>query len=587
MTKKGDPLHRTGWLSVGCSTLTGSEATGFPPGKIAKREATFPRKTRQAPSRGRPPPTEGNAKAGRTREGGQGSAGGDGWTFKWGSELSVEQVDQLVGGRVVGVHTVAGLQLREDRVRKLLAEFHAPLIVRVDVPDNALHENLVLVHSDKSTQGPRGNLPHHNRGGWAVALEDLVRADLLDLLGALPLLLELLLSLLVGLALHQRLGLGDKVGHQHTVVEVVRDRVVRAEGADEVARDDLGALVDELVERVLPVSARLAPDDGPGGPAGGGSVAGHKLPVGLHVTLLEVGRKAVQVLVVREDCLSLHTVAIVVPDTKHGKDDGNVLLKGGFLEVSVHLITTVQQLLEVLEPNSQHDREPDRAPQGVPSAHPVPPAEEVLSRHSELAGSPDVGAGGTEVAADDVGLLGGVTLVMIEEGALGGGSISHRLLRREGLARHNEKSALQVNLAEGLRKVGSIDVRYVVHLQPPVGVRLQRLSDHDRSEVTPPDTDVHDVRHGLAGEALPHPITHLVREYPHALQHVAHLRHHILAIHEHGARATVPESGVQHGASLGEVDLLAGEHRRAHALNTSLASEVEQETHRLGSDKVL
>lgn len=37
-------------------------------------------------------------------------------------------------------------------------------------------------------------------------------------------------------------------------------RVVRVDGREEVARDEAVALMDQLVERVLPVGARLAPD---------------------------------------------------------------------------------------------------------------------------------------------------------------------------------------------------------------------------------------------------------------------------------------------------------------------------------------
>ena len=44
---------------------------------------------------------------------------------------------------------------------------------------------------------------------------------------------------------------------------VVAERVVVSHGGEEVARDQLGALVDQLVEGVLAVGAGLAPDDGP------------------------------------------------------------------------------------------------------------------------------------------------------------------------------------------------------------------------------------------------------------------------------------------------------------------------------------
>jgi len=55
------------------------------------------------------------------------------------------------------------------------------------------------------------------------------------------------------------LRLGNAVGQQHGVV--LAERVVRLEGYDEVAWDEVSALVDELVESVLPVGAGLAPDN--------------------------------------------------------------------------------------------------------------------------------------------------------------------------------------------------------------------------------------------------------------------------------------------------------------------------------------
>ena len=70
-----------------------------------------------------------------------------------------------------------------------------------------------------------------------------------------------LADLLLGLAECERLGLREEVGEEDAVVERVADRVVRRRGRDEVGRDELRALMHELVERVLPVRARRAPDD--------------------------------------------------------------------------------------------------------------------------------------------------------------------------------------------------------------------------------------------------------------------------------------------------------------------------------------
>ena len=70
-----------------------------------------------------------------------------------------------------------------------------------------------------------------------------------------------LADLVLGLAERERLGLREEVGEQDAVVLRARDRVVRRRGREEVGGDELRALVHELVERVLPVRARRAPDD--------------------------------------------------------------------------------------------------------------------------------------------------------------------------------------------------------------------------------------------------------------------------------------------------------------------------------------
>ena len=61
--------------------------------------------------------------------------------------------------------------------------------------------------------------------------------------------------------------------------------------ADEVARDQPGALVDELVEAVLPVRPRLAPVDRAGVAVDRGRVEPNALAVRLHRQLLQVGRE--------------------------------------------------------------------------------------------------------------------------------------------------------------------------------------------------------------------------------------------------------------------------------------------------------
>ena len=86
-------------------------------------------------------------------------------------------VDQTVGGAVVAADGRVPRHLGLDGLGQLLAELHAPLVVGVDVPDDALGEDLHLVHGDQRAQGEGRHPVHHDAVGRPVPRELLVRTD--------------------------------------------------------------------------------------------------------------------------------------------------------------------------------------------------------------------------------------------------------------------------------------------------------------------------------------------------------------------------------------------------------------------------
>ena len=88
----------------------------------------------------------------------------------------------------------------------------------------------------------------------------------------------------------QGFGLCKEVGHE--LYMVVTDGILRLAETNKVARDELGALVDQLVEGVLAVGSRFAPDNRPGLPFHLFTGAGNVFSVALHVALLEIGGEA-------------------------------------------------------------------------------------------------------------------------------------------------------------------------------------------------------------------------------------------------------------------------------------------------------
>jgi hypothetical protein len=119
---------------------------------------------------------------------------------------------------------------------------------RIDPPDRSLDEDLVLVQHDQASQRPRRQLLEQDRVRRPVSLKHLTLQQRLVLAPLLPKFLRDR-----GLVLSERegFGLGEEVGEEDLVVEVGTDGVLGFDRGEEVGGDELGALVDELVEGVL------------------------------------------------------------------------------------------------------------------------------------------------------------------------------------------------------------------------------------------------------------------------------------------------------------------------------------------------
>src|SRR5450432_4037606 len=94
--------------------------------------------------------------------------------------------------------------------------------------------------------------------------------------------------------------------------------------------------MDELIERMLPVGARLSPYDRASGIVHNLPVTAYALAIAFHVSLLEVGGETVHVLVVGKDRDRLGVKEIVVPDAKNSQNGGKILLQWRRSEMLIH-----------------------------------------------------------------------------------------------------------------------------------------------------------------------------------------------------------------------------------------------------------
>ena len=136
---------------------------------------------------------------------------------------------------------------------------------------------------------------------------------------------------------------------------MITDLVVAVSRGDEVARNHLGALVDQLVEGVLAVRTRFAPEDRTSLVVHALGIAVNGLAVGFHVGLLEVGGKAEQVLVVREHGVAGSAEEVVVPHADEGEDNREVLVDRSGLEMLIHFVGALVELHVVVETDAEAD----------------------------------------------------------------------------------------------------------------------------------------------------------------------------------------------------------------------------------------
>src|SRR6266571_4715466 len=107
---------------------------------------------------------------------------------------------------------------------------------------------------------------------------------------------------------------------------------------DEVARDQLGPLMDELVEGMLTIGSRLPPDNGPGLIVHPPALQIDVLPVALHIELLKVGSETPKVLIIGQGRYGFGTEEVVVPDANESQEHRQVALKRSCAEMLIHRV---------------------------------------------------------------------------------------------------------------------------------------------------------------------------------------------------------------------------------------------------------
>jgi len=121
--------------------------------------------------------------------------------------------------------------------------------------------------------------------------------------------------------------------------------------------------------------------------------------------------------------------------------------------------------------------------------------------------------------------------------------------------------------------MGSVDVGDEVSGEVPLGVGLESLGDHDRTQVGTADTDIDDSVDRLSRVPLPDSVPNGLGKLLDVFEHSGNLTGTLLADLE---LVEVAESDVEDSTILRGVDVLSGEHLVPVVLNISLANEFKE-----------
>ena len=306
------------------------------------------------------------------------------------------------------------------------------------------------------------------------------------------------------------------------------------------------------------------------------------LAVALHLQLLKIGGEACEIGRVGHDPDSLGAEEIIVPDRQEPHQHRHVALGRGGSKVLVNRAKARQHVPEILRTDGDHRREADGGIHRVASADPIPEAEHVGGVDAKLGDRLGIGRQGDEMPG--YAFLGADRL---QYPVARRRRVRHRLQRREGLGRDDEKRLVGIESRRRLRESRAVDVRVEADLEIRIAERPQRAIGHLRPEVGAPDADIDDRANPLP--AMPFPLAgpHLVGEGRHPIENLVHAGDHVLAVDHYAFSARRPERHVQNGSVLADVDLFACEHRVAPRGDPPRPGEIEEQAHRLVGDAVL
>src|SRR4029077_1291596 len=258
-------------------------------------------------------------------------------------------------------------------------------------------------------------------------------------------------------------------GEQHVVMPA--QGIKGSSKRDEIAGYESRSLMDQLIERMLAISPRLTPINRPGVAIHRKAVDCHVLAVALHGELLEIGRKALEVLLIRQYSDRLSAEEVVVPDAEQTHQYRQGALEWRRAEIVVHLMEAAEHGAEIVRTESHHGREADGRIHRIAAADPIPEAKHIGCIDAKLRYLLGTGGDGDKMFRDS-----GFVLQARQHPLARGARVRQRFERGEGLGRDNKQCLGWIEIAHRFCEIGAIDIGHEAESHGALTIVLERFA---------------------------------------------------------------------------------------------------------------
>ena len=236
---------------------------------------------------------------------------------------------------------------------------------------------------------------------------------------------------------------------------MIANKVVADNRRKEIRRDKLRSLMKQLKKGMLAIRSRFTPNHRSGRILHDCALAGHTLPIALHVSLLQVRRKPVKVLVVGEDGMARDAKEIDVPDPDQCEKYRAFFSIGLVRKMLIHRMCAGKEFFKSVHADCERDGKPYSRPERVSPAHPIPKCKHVFRIDAKLFYFPRIRREGNKMAGNT-----GFCPPFGQEPLFCREGVGESLLRGKRFGRYNKECRLGIQFLESLDHMCAINVRH-------------------------------------------------------------------------------------------------------------------------------